>query len=230
MSGGRRLLFLLVVGLGGLLVLLWLGTWQMQRLAWKNGLISELETRLAEAPLSVSGLERMDRHNFRRASAEGAFAPSRGDGAAPARFLTSERPQGPGFRVISAFELASGERILVDRGFVPDQTAIPPAPSGSMRLSGALHWPREKGGFTPEPAIGDGRWFAREVPELAQALGTRPVMLVLSERASGGGEWPRPSPVTVDLPNDHLGYAITWYGLAAVWLVMSGALFLRGRS
>ncbi len=237
MRDGRRLWFLILVGIGGVAVLAGLGAWQVQRLAWKNGLIAELERRLAEAPLTLDGSERMESHNFRRARATGRFAPGDPVGRSPARFLTSERPDGPGFRLIEPFALESGRRILVDRGYVPDAVTPPPAPEGRVGIVGALHWPREVGGFTPDPAVEAGRWFARDVPALAAALGAEPVMLVLSERpvsfADGrapSGDWPRPTPVTVDLPNDHLGYAITWFGLAAVWVVMSATLLLRGWS
>lgn len=228
MSRGRRYLFILIVGLGGLAVLLSLGSWQVRRLAWKNDLIASLETRLAESPIALTGAETTGDHNFRRAVAEGAFRPTPQDAKTPARFLTSQTPYGPGFRAISAFELSNGVRVLVDRGFTPDQTAIPEPPEGPVALNGALHWPLEVGSFTPAPAIEEGRWFARDVPALAEALGTAPVMLVLSEPESAE-TWPQPVPVTVDLPNDHLGYAVTWFGLAAVWAAMSIALLLRRR-
>lgn len=233
MSGGRRNWFLVVIGLGGLAALLTLGSWQVQRLNWKTELIATLEARLAEAPLALSGAESVEADNFRQARALGAFREAAGDPRVPARFLTSKAPYGPGFRAITPFRLENGVEILVDRGFTPDQQEIPAPMAGTVELVGALHWPREVGGFTPEPAVAAGRWFARDVPRLAEALGTAPVMLVLSEPpglVSGGAgaeRWPQPSPVTIDLPNNHLGYAVTWYGLAAVWLVMSLALLRR---
>lgn len=220
----RRLAFALFIGLGGLAVLVGLGLWQMQRLEWKEALIADLEARLSQPAIVVSGNESVGDDNLRRARAVGRFVD-----AEPARFLTSLKPHGPGHRLISAFQLEQGERILVDRGYLPDHTPLPAPPTGPVELTGALQWPNEISSFTPDPNLAERLWFARDVPSLAAALGTRPVMLVLdAQPGASPTDWPKPMPVSVDLPNDHLGYAVTWFSLAAIWLVMT-ALLMRGR-
>ncbi|MEO1504900.1 MAG: SURF1 family protein [Pseudomonadota bacterium] len=223
MTSARRLTFLLLVGLGGVAFLASLGVWQLQRLEWKQGIIAELESRLALEPLALTGSETAESANFRRAMATGRYVETR-----PATFLTSMKPTGPGHRLIYAFELSGGGRILVDRGYLPDGLEPPPPPIEEVSLTGALHWPNEISAFTPDPNIAERRWFARDVPSLASALETQPVMLVESAR-SDGGEWPKPLPVSVDLPNDHLGYAVTWFSVATIWLVMTVLLMRRRR-
>lgn len=227
MSGLRRLAFVALFGAGGVAILLYLGFWQLDRLAWKTALIAEIEAQLAEAPAPISGDETADADNFAPAVAAGRFA-----GQRQARFLTSQRGVGPGYRVISAFQIDGGPRILVDRGFAPQADAEPEPPTppaGDVRVAGALHWPNETSSFTPDPNLESGVWFSREVEALANWLDAEPVMLVLSEAPAGAAvePWPRPAPVTVDLPNDHLGYAVTWFALAAVWAAMTVLVGVR---
>lgn len=219
MSRVRRVLFVLIAGIGGLAALVTLGVWQSQRLIWKQGLISELEQRMAEDPVFVSGAEAAATHNFRRAIADGAYVAD----AQPALFLTSLQPFGPGHRVISVFELRRGGRILVDRGFIRDGEKPPAPPSGLVGLAGTLHWPNERGAFTPDANVAERRWFARDVEEMAGALETAPVMLVLGESDVRA---PLAVPVSIDVPDNHLAYAITWFSLAGVWLVMT-VVFMR---
>lgn len=238
MTGWRRAAFLLIFGAGGLALLLTLGFWQLQRHTWKTGLISELQAQAAAAPTSILGSETADTHNNRAAAATGRF-----DADAPQiRFLSSVKGVGPGFRLIAPFILDDGVRILVDRGFAPEAAAprggaAPRPPVGRVALKGALRWPRETSAFTPDPNAGDRLWFARDVPSMSAHLKTAPILLVMSEPAAAVGpgvasavdDWPRPIAAVVDLPNNHLGYALTWFGLAAVWLVMAALLGFRTR-
>lgn len=228
MSTTRRLAFLLVIGLGGLAVLLSLGVWQLERHAWKQELKASLGGRLEAAPTQVTGDETAATHDYRAASATGRFPPE----AAVIRYLTSIKGVGPGFRLISPFELESGRRILVDRGFAPEPLAprggdAPSPPDGPAALQGALRWPDEASSFTPEPNREDALWFARDVASMAAALETEPVLLVLSAPAAETGDWPRPQPVSLALPDNHFGYALTWFALAGVWVVMSGLFGFR---
>lgn len=235
MTRGRRLLFLATFGIGGLAVLLTLGFWQLSRLEWKLGLIQEMEARRAAPALLVSGSETPKSDEHRAARALGRY-----DAAAPQiRYLTSSKSTGPGFRLIAAFELESGGRILVDRGFAPETAAprggaAPAPPTGPQTLEGRLRWPREASSFTPQPNRTDMVWFARDAAGMAEALETAPVLLVLNARSGPQGadapRWPRPAPEAIELPNNHLGYAVTWFSLAAIWLAMSAILGFRTRS
>ncbi len=116
MTGARRFWFLIFVGLGGAAILTTLGVWQLGRLEEKRARIVALERQMAAPPVAVTGDERAETHNFRAATAEGAF-----DAAGRTiRYLMTIRPHGPGFRLIDAFTLANGRRILVDRGYAPE--------------------------------------------------------------------------------------------------------------
>ncbi|MBX2854242.1 MAG: SURF1 family protein [Rhodobacteraceae bacterium] len=220
MTGWRRLVFLGVVGLGGVAALIVLGTWQLQRLEWKTALLVELEDNAERDALFVEGDETAEAQNYRPAHADGSYAQNE----PPVRFLTSMKPFGAGHRVIHAFDLRRGGRILVDRGYVRQGDPMPPPPQGLVGLKGTLHWPNEIGYFTPKPNQPERLWFARDVPTMAKELDAKPVMLVLGINEVRS---PIAIPVEMGVPNNHLVYAITWYSLALVWFIMTVVLAVR---
>lgn len=241
MSPARRIGFLLVFGLGGVALLVSLGVWQLQRLEWKRGLIARIEARAAAPALEATGRETREPFDHRAAIALGAYP----EDAPQIRYLTSLKGLGPGFRLIAPFELRDGTRILIDRGFAPEAAAprggaAPAPPTGEQRIEGRLRWPNERSAFSPEPNREQMLWFAREVESMADALGTEPVLLVQEFRGQefqgqesrgeeGAGAWPKPLPSAVSLPDNHLGYAITWFSLAVIWLVMTALFGFRRR-
>ncbi len=164
-----------------------------------------------------------DRHNFLRVAVAGET------GGEALYLLTSERPWGPGFRVIAPLRLeGDGRRVLVDLGYIPEEMkgeAV--AADRAAGVTGALFWPGEADGFTPAPDRDRNIWFARDPAAMAAALGTEPVLVVAD--AHDLGEWPKPRRLGVDLRNDHLGYAITWFSLAVIWAAMGLALARRER-
>ena len=110
--------------------------------------------------------------------------------------------------------------MLLDRGFVPAAYKDQNRDTGDVRVTGNLHWPQDFDRlFTPEP---DGNlWFARRVEEMAAELETEPVMVVarsLEPPVANLHSWPVD---TGEIPNNHLNYAITWFGLAAAWVGMT---------
>ena len=233
--GRPRILSALAFTLIGAAILLSLMSWQLRRLEWKEALIATLEERLAAAPMPLPKLLDQDAHEFRRVAVTGRFTDAMGaHGFADAAYLTTIRPDGPGYRVIQPFETGDGRLLLVDRGYVPlalkneDGRAALPTPhaEGPLTLTAALRWPQSADYFAGDDAgPGDNVWLARDVARLAPLWGAEAVLLV-AESGTAPGEWPRPLPVSVDLPNDHLEYAVTWGGLALVWLAM-GAILLR---
>jgi surfeit locus 1 family protein len=116
--------------------------------------------------------------------------------------------------------------ILADLGYVPEAAKDPASrPARTLDVVGALYWPGETDGFTSPPDGAANIWFARDVAAMADVLGTEP-LLIVAER-HGGADWPRPLRLGVNLPNDHLQYAITWFSMALIWAVMSAVLVRR---
>ncbi|QYK43191.1 MAG: SURF1 family protein [Paracoccaceae bacterium] len=212
----RRLIFPVILGLAGFAVLVSLGLWQVQRLAWKEGVLADIAARIAAVPGAVPPAPDPARDQYLPVAVAGRFT---GQGL---DVLVSRKQIGAGYRVIAVLEDSDGRRLLIDRGFLPEAargSARPGPEAGPVLLEGNLLWPDEVDGFTPAPDARTGLWFARDLPAMAGALGTEPV-LVVARTPTGAGVEPMPVD-TGGIPNDHLGYAVQWFGLAAVWLGMT---------
>lgn len=217
----RRMIVPLLIGLLGGAILIGLGLWQVQRLTWKEAILADIAARIADAPVPLPAVIDPDTDRYLPVTVTGRFTGDHLD------VLVSRKQIGPGIRVIEAFETLDGRRILVDRGFLPDDARADPRPSGPATVEGNLHWPDERDGFTPPPDPKTGLWFARDVAAMAQALDAEPTFLVARKPTGGGIE---PLPVdTSAIPNDHMNYAITWFSLAVVWLGMTAYLLWRIR-
>ncbi|MFE3835557.1 SURF1 family protein [Pseudogemmobacter sonorensis] len=214
----RQILFVLVVGLCGIAVLTGFGLWQLQRLEWKEGLIAEAEAMIVLDPVPLPVAPGPARDRYRAVEVEGRFT------GAEAHVLTSTREWGPGFLVIAAFLTADGRPIMVERGYVPETAKTAPRPPGPARVTGNLHWPEDITSATPAPDPARGIWFGRDLDSLAAHLGTEPILVVAR---SPTGQGVQPVPVTAVFRNNHLGYAVQWFGLAIVWAGMTLAYLWR---
>ncbi len=217
----RRMVFPLAIGLLGGAILIALGIWQMQRLAWKEGVLAEISARIADAAVPLPATLDPEADRYMPVTVAGRFTGEHAD------VLVSRKQIGPGVRVVEVFETVDGRRVLVDRGFLPDEARSDVRLSGPAEVEGNLHWPEETDGFTPPPDAATGLWFARDVDALAAALDTEATFIV-ARRPTGGAIEPMPVD-TSGIPNDHMNYAITWFSLAAVWLGMTAYLLWRIR-
>jgi surfeit locus 1 family protein len=216
-------------------VLIALGTWQIERKAWKEGLIATLTQRLAApasalpAPATWPSLDPAE-SEFRRVRFAATFDHGREAlvyGAASA-FRTDV--SGPGYWVFTPAHLVSGDTVMVNRGFVPESRQDPASRAegqvaGPTEIVGALRWPEQPRWFTPRADPAHNLWFARDPLEIAAAKGVGPVapFYIEQEAPAPPGGLPRPGSLQVHLRNDHLQYALTWYGLALVLVVVFGA-------
>lgn len=220
----RRMILPLIFGVIGAAILISLGVWQLQRLAWKEAVLAEIDARILAAPVAIPAFETLDpeRDRYLPVSASGTL------GADYIRVLVSQKIQGPGYRIIAPFEIG-GRVILLDRGIISTRAEIPPAPEGRLDVLGNLHWPDDRNSSTPENDIEGNFWFARDIAQMAEVLGTEPVLMIARE-VSGPDSGITPFPVdSSSIPNDHLQYVFTWFSLAFIWLGMTGYLLWRIR-
>jgi len=216
-----RLIFPLVIGFVGAAILFWLGSWQVDRLAWKKDVLAEIETRIASEPVLLPEDPDPADDQYLSVEVSGEY------GTKEAHILASTRQVGAIYRIIAPFRTTEGRHILVDRGYVLDELRNAPRATGHATITGNLLWPDEIDKYTPKPDIDANIWFAREIPLLAEQLNTEPVLLVV-RKTSQGDNGLTPLPVdTSGIPNDHFEYAVTWYGLCIVWLMMSALLVWR---
>ena len=210
----KRLVFFLGIGLGGAAILIALGVWQIQRLGWKQEILAEIAAQIEKAPVALPADPDPVADKYLSVTAVGAI------GDANVRVLVSKKNVGAGYRIITPFKMAD-RTVLLDRGFVRQSGEIPTVPAGLVKVTGNLHWPQETDSYTPDPDLTNNIWFARDVALMASALDTAPILIVAREKSfSDPGVTPFPVD-TAGIPNDHLQYAITWFSLAAIWLIIS---------
>lgn len=211
-------MFLLIFGVAGLAVLLGLGIWQIYRLGEKQIKIAQIDAQVDADPVVLPVDPDAKRDKYLAIAVTGQMLPEE------VHILVSRPRVGAGYLIISAFETDDGRRILVDRGFVPTSKKNTDRVAGKMIISGNLQWPDEVDAFTPKPELTSNIWFARDVPAMANKLGTEQVLLVARSRTD-----PAVTPFPVDSstqPNNHMQYIITWFSLAVVWSGMT-VFFIR---
>lgn len=218
----RRFLIPLLIGLVGAAILVWLGTWQVQRLAWKEGVLANIDARIASAPIDLPANPDPSLHRYAPVALAGRV------GTDELHVLTSNKAEGAGYLVISPFTTGEGRRVMIDRGYIRSDARDETRPAPETTLRGNLNWPDDRNASTPANDVAGNIWFARDVPEMAAKLDTEPLLVIVSKSASDLGATPLPVDTSA-IKNDHLEYAITWFSLAAIWLVMTGLWIARLR-
>jgi surfeit locus 1 family protein len=221
-----------LIALVAIVIFVGLGTWQLQRKAWKEALIASLEQRLSAPPVDLPLRERwakLDRASdeFRRVKFSATFVPS-----AEALVYTSGSAlrsdvSGSGYWVLAPAHLAAGGLVVVNRGFVPEGRQDPATreagtPSGLANFVGVMRWPESRGAFSPKDEPGRNLWFVRDPTAIAAAKkwGEVAAFYIELESPQAPGGLPRAGQLKANLRNEHLQYAITWYGLALVAVTM----------
>lgn len=229
-----------VFALAGLCILIGLGIWQLDRKIWKENLVATVNARVALPPQDLP-----PRANW------GRLLPAGNEYARvtfPAEFLegqealaytagSSLRPdvKGQGYWVFSPARLAGGSIVLINRGFVPldrkeASTRAEGTPRGSVDIVGYMRWPETRGMFTPADDVKSNVWYVRDPKAMSDAhrWAVAAPFYIDQEAPVPLGGLPKPGKIDVQLPNNHLQYALTWFGLA---LALAGVyiVWLAGR-
>ena len=221
--------------LAGLALLIGLGVWQLKRLEWKQGLIAQIEARTKGPPITLEdavALAGQGRDpSYYRVRVDGRFH------HAKERYLYALSDGRVGWHVITPLETEDGDMVLVDRGFVPDELKDPSVRAlgqveNVVTVTGIVRSPETQTLFTPDNEPMVNRWFWRDLAGMARSMfpaGTIDVapFFLEAEKSEVPGGWPEGGQMRLEIPNDHLQYAITWFLLAACLLVIYG-LYVRG--
>jgi surfeit locus 1 family protein len=203
-----------------------LGIWQVNRLAWKEGLIAEVSARLNQPPYDLPPVAEwpstdFDTFGFHPVTASGQYIPDK----TVLVFTSLSDPKGklggPGDWVITPLAVDGGGTVFVNRGFVPQaqvQAFVGPetVPKGHVTVTGVAVAPEQAGPFTPGPDTAKRIEWVRDPARLAALADVSgPVLgLTIDLPSAGAGALPQGGETVVDFPNNHLGYAFTWFGFA----------------
>jgi surfeit locus 1 family protein len=206
------------------LFMLGLGTWQVERLAWKTALIdartAALATPAVPVPETLTAAEPLDFHHV---TAAGRF-----DHAKELYIGAFDSRGVEGFQIVTPMTLTDGRILLVNRGFVPGARKTPASREagqieGPTEIEGILRLPNPpKGMLVPQNRPGDNFWFFVDIPAMAATVGLDRVLPFYVEAgpAPNPGGFPIGGQTRIALPNDHLQYAITWYLFALTLVVI----------
>lgn len=213
----------------GVAVLTSLGFWQLERLKWKTALLDRIHTNTAAAPIEIplnvdaarlSGLE-----EYRHVCAEGVF-----ENQKELYLFSTDRLGRPGYQVITPLVRNAGSTVLVNRGFVPLSNKDPATRfegllENRVRVCGTFLLDEPKRFFTPNAEPEKNIWYIRDGAAMAKTLTLKtshPIFLEADGAPNPGG-LPIGGQTRLDIPNNHLSYAITWFGLSLT--LVGGFLF-----
>ncbi len=205
-----------------LVVLLLLGSWQMQRLNWKAGVVKKIEYKTSLPAVNLSGeISDISELVYRKIIVEGVF-----DHDKEMHLYTGPKIMRgkPGYDLLTPLVMDDGRAILVDRGWVPQklkEKASRPESlvQGRVKIEAMVHKGESKAMFTPDNDQAKNFWFWIDMDGVAKHTGYNlPNFYIRSLR--DGDEYPLGGDILIKHKNDHLQYAITWYSLAIILLVI----------
>jgi len=221
-----------------LAILISLGTWQVERLHWKEGLLADIAERRATAPVPLADIEVMAAQGgdieYRTVTATGRYINNK-----ERHFFATWRGQ-TGYYIYTPLQLADGRYLLVNRGFVPYENKEP-----EMRMQGQLtgqqtvtglaraKLPGKPSSLVPDNDVAKNIFYWKDLDVMASSVDLDKAdvvpFFVDADSTPNPAGFPIGGVTQVDLPNDHLQYAFTWYGLAAVLVVVVAISWFRPR-
>lgn len=226
-GGPPRIWPVLIAALIGTAILLGLGVWQVQRLQWKEALLAQLAANATAAPIDLATAAQQAEDGRDMEFVRVSF---------PARFrhdawmkMISTYERGQGWTIITPADTPDGWTVIIDRGRLPDQMIDTfDTPEGEVMIDGVIRTHRSgKAYFDPDNDAAANMWYWWDVPAMLAASaappGAKPFPYAVQLLpAAGSSGFPKPEEPKAKLANNHLGYAITWFGLAATLLGVTG--------
>lgn len=220
-----------------LIILVSLGTWQVKRMYWKEALLADIQQRIHATPASLPEIEAMVASGgdieYRTVTLSGTF-----DHAHEQHFFATFQGQ-TGYYVYTPLILGDNRAIFVNRGFVPYEMKEPSKRQagevpGVVSIEGLARarLTAKPSSLLPENDLGKNIYYWKDLAAMTKAAGlqTQNVLpfFVDANDAPNPGGWPKGGVTLIELPNNHLQYAITWYGLALALVIVVGFAYVRG--
>lgn len=219
-----QLLWPTLAALAALMVLLGLGTWQLERKRWKEDLLAKIAARVAADPLPLARAAQLahskDDVEYLHVSASGRFHHDK------ERYLYAPAPSGLAWQVYTPLEISASRIVWINRGVVADANKAPATRAagqvaGETEVPGIVRVPSEKTLFAPQNDTAGNLWYWVDLPALTASafppgsgVTALPFTVEVDARPAPPGGLPKGGVTRIALPNRHLEYAITWYGIA----------------
>ncbi|SFB06032.1 surfeit locus 1 family protein [Rhizobium sp. NFR07] len=235
--GSPRIILTAILVIASLALLLVLGTWQVERLYWKEGLLADIAARRSAEPVPLAEVEKAlaagEDVEYRRVSLSGTF-----DHTKERHFFATFEGR-TGFYIYTPMALTDGRMILINRGFVPYEMKEP-----STRAAGEVTGEQAITGYArsklaekpsmivPENDLAKNIFYWKDLDAMASNAGLSnviPMFVDADAAVTNPGGWPKGGVTQFDLPNNHLQYAVTWYGLAVALLAVVFGMWWRSR-
>jgi surfeit locus 1 family protein len=217
-------------------ILISLGTWQMQRLHWKEGLLQAIAERRSAPPVTLAEVEKISAEggdiDYRTVNVSGTF-----DHSKERHFFATYNGR-TGYYVFTPLNIEDGRALFVNRGFVPFELK-----DSSTRLAGelpasvAIHGlarpklAEKPSSLVPDNDLAKNIFYWKDLDTMASSVGLPAEKVVPffvdADATPNPGGLPIGGVTQFDLPNSHLQYALTWYGLAGALVVVSGVFLMR---
>lgn len=231
----RPSLWMTVAAVPALLILLYLGTWQIARMQWKEALIADFTARATAQAITPPLAQEAAEMQYQRLRVTGQWMHE-----AEVQLIGRTFEGTAGYHVITPMQLTDGRILLMNRGWVSQDYRRPESrpstlKSGLVTVEAITRLKRQKGYFVPENNPEGDDWFTLNIPDIKahHNLGDNVIMTYSGDVLRPEGDYVLPigAAVDINIPNDHWQYALTWYGIAmgligvyAAWHVQAGRL------
>lgn len=219
-------------------ILLGLGTWQVERLHWKEDLLATIDTRRHSPPLPLKDValqfDATKDVDYQTVTVSGVFEHER------EQYFFATWEGATGFYVYTPLRLQDGRAVLINRGFIPYELKDPAKRqqgqiSGEVTITGLARNPlaEKPSRIVPDNDLAKNIYYWKDRDAMARNAGLDPAKIVPffidADATPNSGGLPIGGVTLIDLPNSHLQYAVTWYGLAGALVVVFGSLAWKRR-
>lgn len=205
-----------------LALLIALGVWQLERLNWKLGVIHNIQERASAAPMALPPNDRIDADalEYRRVRVSGRFQHDK-----ELHLLSHTYRGNLGYHLYVPLVRSDGGTVLINRGWVPADrkdaaSRLSSQPAGEVTVDGFVRkgWPR--GWFVPENEPAKNLWFYGDLAAMQRTAGITAPPIFVEAGPTPEGTLPIGGQTRLEIPNNHLQYALTWFGFAVLLAVI----------
>ncbi len=220
----KKLFFSLIYSSIAILILVSLGTWQLERLRWKTDILSSMRTSLSLPSLEISEevIKNINKYSYRHIQLTGSYLYNNN-----VTIYSKVFNKKVGKHLVIPFKTQYGT-VLVNRGFIPkDFNILGNDETKVIKINGIIKFQQKINYFTPKNNISGNEWYYINIDEVSNYLSIPLLKFYIVEKDNDDEKYPIGSQYNINIPNDHLQYAITWFSLALALSIFINVFWRR---